>query len=49
MRLFSFKATGTAPEKIPGAKGRTWDGLEREYPLLRQEGSYVVRLFSTLP
>ncbi len=41
--------SGTAPDKIPGAKGKTWNDLEREYPLLRQEGSYVARLFSTLP
>jgi hypothetical protein len=39
----------TALDKTPGAKGKTWDDLEREYPLLRQVGSYVGRLFSTLP
>jgi hypothetical protein len=39
----------TALDKIPGAKGKTWDDLEREYPLLRQGDSYVARLFSTLP
>jgi hypothetical protein len=39
----------TALDKTPGAKGKAWDDLEREYPLLRQAGSYVGRLFSTLP
>ena len=39
----------TALDKIPGAKGKSWDDLEREYPLLRQGDSYVARLFSTLP
>ena len=39
----------TSPDKIPGAQGKTWDDLEKEYPLLRQVGSYVARLFSTLP
>jgi hypothetical protein len=37
----------TPPERIPGAKGKDWDDLEREYPLLRQEGSYIERLFAT--
>jgi len=36
-------------DKTPGAKGKTWDELEREYPLLRQRDSYVTRLFSALP
>jgi hypothetical protein len=39
----------TSPDEIPGAKGKTWDDLEKEYPLLRQGGSYAARLFSILP
>ncbi len=39
----------TAPYKILGAKGKTWDELERGYPLLRQGGSYVGRFFTNLP
>ena len=41
--------SGTALDKIPGAKDKSWDDLEREYPLLRQGDSYVGRLFSALP
>lgn len=40
---------GTTPlENIPGAKGKTWADLEREYPLLRQdeEGLYVQRVLA---
>jgi hypothetical protein len=39
----------TALDKIPGAKDKSWDDLEREYPLLRHGDSYVGRLFSALP
>ena len=39
----------TALDKTPGAKDKSWDDLEREYPLLRQGYSYARRLFSTLP
>lgn len=34
-------------DDISGAKDKTWDELEKEYPLLWQDGSYVARLFST--
>ena len=37
----------TSLDKIPGAKGKTWDDLEIEYPLLRQGDSYIARLFAT--
>jgi hypothetical protein len=37
--------SNTGPDMIPRAKDKTWDELEREYPLLRQDGSYVARLF----
>jgi hypothetical protein len=37
----------TPPDSIPGAKGKTWEELEETYPLLRQEGSYVDKIFST--
>lgn len=37
----------TALDKIPGVEGRTWDELEKEYPLLRlDDESFVERLFS---
>jgi len=36
-------------DKTSGARGKTWDDLEREHPLLRQSGNYVGRLFSALP
>ncbi len=39
----------TALDKIPGTQGKSWEDLEREYPLLRQGDSYVARLFSNLP
>ena len=37
----------TSLDKIPGAKGKTWDELEREYPLLRQGDFNISRLFAT--
>jgi hypothetical protein len=39
----------TSLDNIPGAKEKTWNDLEREYPLLRQGDSCVARLFSNLP
>ncbi|MDD5452002.1 MAG: hypothetical protein PHT49_08930 [Desulfovibrionales bacterium] len=39
----------TSPDKIPGAKGKTWEDLEKDYPLFRQEGSYVEKIFSSMP
>ena len=39
----------TPLEKTPGAKGKTWDDMEKEHPLLRQEDAYVVRLFEATP
>jgi hypothetical protein len=36
-------------KKAPGTKDKSWNELEREYPLLRQGDSYVARLFSSLP
>jgi hypothetical protein len=39
----------TTPESIPGAKGMTWPELERRYPLLRQDGSYIDKIFSGTP
>ncbi|MFH1857352.1 MAG: hypothetical protein ABH845_00390, partial [Candidatus Omnitrophota bacterium] len=42
-------SSDTPLDKIPGAKGKTWDDLERQYPLLRQGDSYVARLFNTTP
>jgi hypothetical protein len=45
---FILAPSDTSPDKIPGAKDKTWDEMEKEYPLLRQGGSYITRLFSTL-
>lgn len=39
----------TSLDKIPGVKGKTWDDLEKNYPLFRQEGSYVEKIFSSIP
>ena len=39
----------TSLEKIPGTRGKSWDDLEMEYPLLRQGGSYIARLFGPPP
>jgi hypothetical protein len=39
----------TSPDKIPGAKGKTWDDLEKQYPLLRQEGLYVGKILTAVP
>ena len=38
----------TSPDRIPGAKGKTWDNLENQYPLLRQEGSYVEKILAAI-
>jgi hypothetical protein len=38
--------TETSLEQIPDAAGRGWDVLEREYPLLRQEGNYGQKIFN---
>lgn len=39
----------TSLDKIPGAKGKAWNDLEKDYPILRQEGSYVEKIFSAIP
>lgn len=39
----------TSLDKIPGAKGKTWEDLENEYPLYRQEGSYVEKILAAIP
>lgn len=46
---YIFAPADTSPDKIPGAKGKTWDELEKDYPLFRQEGSYVEKIFSSMP
>jgi len=38
----------TSLDNIPGAKGN-WDDLEKNYPLFRQEGSYVEKIFASIP
>lgn len=30
---------------IPDAGNRSWSDLEKEYPLLRQEGAYIEKMF----
>ena len=46
---FVLAPTDTVLDKTPGVNGRSWDDLEREYPLLRQGGSYIEKIFSSLP
>ncbi len=36
----------TSLDRIPGAKGNTWTELEAKYPLLRQDGSYIEKVFA---
>ncbi|MBU2226376.1 MAG: DEAD/DEAH box helicase family protein [Proteobacteria bacterium] len=39
----------TSLDKIPGAAGKSWDDMEKQYPLLWQEGNYVGKIFASLP
>lgn len=39
----------TSPDKVPGATGKTWDDLEKQYPLLRQEGLCVEKILTAVP
>jgi hypothetical protein len=32
-------------DKIPGAENKDWQTLEKEYPVLRQEGNYIEKVF----
>jgi hypothetical protein len=36
---------GTTPDSIPGAKAMTWPDLEKKFPLLLQDGTYVEKVF----
>jgi len=36
----------TTLDNIPGATGETWAKLEAKYPLLRQDGSYIEKVFA---
>lgn len=40
--------TQTKLKDIPDARGRTWEDLEREYPIVRQEGDYISKIFERL-
>lgn len=44
--LGGWLLTATKLEDIPDARGRSWEDLERGYPLLRQdaEGNYVAKV-----
>jgi hypothetical protein len=42
---FILAPPGSDTEEIPGAKGKTWPELEREYPLLLQDGAYIEKIF----
>jgi hypothetical protein len=41
-----YIVTQTNLKDIPDAKYKTWQELERDYPLLRQEGDYLRRILS---
>ncbi|MGH7381116.1 MAG: DEAD/DEAH box helicase family protein [Candidatus Methylomirabilales bacterium] len=36
----------TTPDSIPGAKNMTWPDLEDKFPILRQDGPYIQRVFA---
>lgn len=42
---FILAPSGSDTEAIPGAKGKTWSELERDYPLLLQSGDYIDKIF----
>jgi hypothetical protein len=41
-----YIVTKTKLKEISDAKDRTWEELERDYPILRQEGDYLRRILS---
>ena len=43
---FVLAPAETPLEAIPGAGDKTWADLEREYPILHQEGDYIKRVVS---
>jgi len=43
--MSGYVLTRTDLEKIPGAEEKNWPALEKEYPLLRQDGDYMEKVF----
>jgi len=45
MTMSGHILTKTDLQKIPDVGGKDWPALEKEYPILRQEGDYIEKLF----
>jgi hypothetical protein len=45
--MAGFLLTDTKLEQIPDARGKTWESLERDYRVLRQEGNYIAKILKT--
>jgi hypothetical protein len=43
--MSGYVLTRTDLERIPGADDKDWSALEREYPVLRQDGDYMEKIF----
>jgi hypothetical protein len=48
IKMAGFLLTKTKMKDIPDAGNRSWSDLEQEYPLLRQEGTYIQKLFESV-
>jgi hypothetical protein len=47
IELSGHVLTRTDLNKIPGAENKDWRELEKEYPILRQDGDYIKKVFRT--
>jgi hypothetical protein len=46
IKMSGYVLTRTDLKKIPGAEDKDWPTLEKEYPVLRQEGDYMEKVFA---
>jgi hypothetical protein len=42
--MTGYLLTQTELKEIPDVRDKNWEDLERDYPLLRQEGKYIKKI-----